>query len=157
VSAIAMLDRIERYKRRGQVAASILMLAIGVGFFATGVVALRVVGIVFAVLGVMTFFLVGRSEAVRAATVRTMLRDDPDGIVWVYFTPRVPNHTHQHWVVFHCRNGHVYSAIAKNAEALAWVAELRQRCPETLFTEGPPTPELREAWRVNPAKAPRVA
>jgi hypothetical protein len=154
--AIAQLDRAVRRKRTGQVTASVLMVVIGGVFFATGVVALRVLGIGFGVLGVATFLAVRHSELARARSVRTLLRDDPGGIVWVYSAKRVPNHTDQHWVVFHCRDGRVYSAIVPTTDALAWLAALRRICPHTLFTEGMPSRELREAWRAAPAIAPSV-
>jgi hypothetical protein len=155
--AIAQLDRVVRRKRIGQVTASVLMVVIGGVLFAvTGVVALRVLGIAFGVLGVATFLAIRHSELARAHSVRRLLRGDPDGIVWIWSAQRLPNHPDQHWVVFHCRDGRVYSAIAPAPDAVAWIGALRRICPHTLFTEGMPSREMREAWRAKPAIAPSV-
>jgi hypothetical protein len=155
--AIAQLDRAERRKRRRQVVASVVLVVIGAAFLPIRVYPIQVVGAAFVLLGVGTFFAVRKSELARVGRVRSLLRDDPDGIVWIWSDVRRPNHLDQRWVVFHCRDGRVYSAIVPLVEAAEWTAALRRVCPKTLITDGTPTNEMREAWRKNPAEAPVVS
>jgi hypothetical protein len=150
---ISRLDRAERRKRRGQIAASVVLVATGAAFLAVPLYPMRVIGVVFVALGGWTFVAVRRAELARAGHVRSLLRADPDGIAWIWSDVRRPN-LGQSWVVFHCRDGRVYTALALADDAREWLSALRRRCPQTLITLGTPSPAMREAWRKNPRVAP---